>query len=480
MPDSDQLMIQTRSWLVTLCILVGFSVDLRASIAELARPTKRPRRQASQTSGPVVSGGAFGRIPDAIRSLILSYADFRTHLRLDHLNQACHDGFKEERVVRAARVGRHLEPFSCRSFDQCLKMCTTKGAAWSGSMIIESIAGGDLEDFLSNPNCHSNIHSLQLSPSLVRAYGPNLQEILIKRIGSFTQLAKLHISNGSDRIDSELLPHLPTSLQELNLSESYFDDLSALKRLVHLKKLSLTGSKDTMIGVDDLPLTLEELTLQPSPYPGQIREVNLKKLDHLKRFSACQNTLTQQSIDSLPSSIQELDLRTLGTQVRDYSVLKTMTRLEILSITHRSNLDQISPGVLPTSLRQLTLDNLDHVVSPQLLAPLEHLESLSIDALSDQVAGALPASLQSISLNNMYSAKIPCGKLNISHLRNLTRLNVTGLYECSGLQIALPKQDLDLRIDVGTTLHSSTHTLIRTRLEVDQFNQSHAHGSEPL
>eukprot|EP01088_Endostelium_zonatum_P006143 TRINITY_DN18249_c0_g1_i1.p1 TRINITY_DN18249_c0_g1~~TRINITY_DN18249_c0_g1_i1.p1 ORF type:complete len:453 (+),score=32.97 TRINITY_DN18249_c0_g1_i1:61-1419(+) len=211
-------------------------------------------------------------------------------------------------------------------------------------------------------------------------------ESLATVVGSMTNLIELEV--GRMPVNKQLIRNLPTQLQRLSLSRSWFvPDVNPITETIcdmlpkTLKHLDLGNSRDwspTEI-IGKWPDTIESIVLDGVKIEDSILNCLPNKLKHLSMYYS--SGLTDERVELLPKTLESLSIR--GSYgVTEVGLAKLPGTLRTLNIMNCDYLDEkkVIPN-LPTSLRSLCITRhaeKEDGKRPEIFAShLPHLISLS-------------------------------------------------------------------------------------------------------
>ncbi|KAL0927184.1 hypothetical protein M5K25_001347 [Dendrobium thyrsiflorum] len=275
---------------------------------------------------------------------------------------------------------------------------------------------------------------LQVSSSLHKLYFMKLKSLqsLPSSLASLSSLKILHVRNAPQL---QMLPKIPTSLEQLVLDE--LESLQCLPSSLSISSLAILELKSIPLlnSLPDLPsslrsmiICLENLYCLPSCLPSlsYLQKISLSDTPHL------------QELPELPSSLCELKLTNLESLQSLPSSLTSLSSLEILSIINVTQL-RLLPN-FPTSIKRLELTNLKSLqFLPSSLPSISSLKYLHLENFP--LLKSLPDFPPSLCWLHLYDLEnldcLPSYLSAISSLHEISIKNVPLLQELPNLPSSL-------------------------------------------
>ncbi|KAI0514232.1 hypothetical protein KFK09_010267 [Dendrobium nobile] len=275
---------------------------------------------------------------------------------------------------------------------------------------------------------------LQASSSLHKLYFMKLKSLqsLPSSLASLSSLKILHVRNAPQL---QMLPNIPTSLEQLVL-----DELKSLQCLPS----SLPVASLTVLELESIPLLKSLPDLPPSLHSVKIYLKNLSclpsclpSLSYLQKISICDVPLLQE-LPELPSSLRELVFTNLESLQSLPSSLTSLSSLEILSIINVTQL-RLLPN-FPVSLERLSLRKLKSLQClPSSLSSISSLKYLHLENVP--LLKSLPDFPPSLCWLHLYDLEnldcLPSYLSSLSSLQEISIKNIPRLQELPNLPSSL-------------------------------------------
>ncbi|KAH0463422.1 hypothetical protein IEQ34_008004 [Dendrobium chrysotoxum] len=275
---------------------------------------------------------------------------------------------------------------------------------------------------------------LQASSSLHKLYFMKLKSLqsLPSSLASLSSLKILHVRNAPQL---QMLPNIPTSLEQLVLDE--LESLQCLPSSLPISSLTVLELKSIPLlkSLPDLPSSLRSMEIYlknlccwPSCLPSlsYLQKISISNAPHL------------QELPELPSSLCELSFINLESLQTLPSSLSSLSSLEILSIINVTQL-RLLPN-FPTSLERLSLRELKSLQClPSSLSSISSLKYLHLENVP--LLKSLPDFPPSLCWLHLYDLEnldcLPSSLSSLSSLQEISIKNIPRLQELPNLPSSL-------------------------------------------
>jgi len=244
------------------------------------------------------------------------------------------------------------------------------------------------------------------------------------------KITSINIRDYSKKLDWSLFPRME---QLLLGDKTTVDSLPSTPALSKLKKLNLLDCK-----------LLHKKTLTSLMTLGNLESLTLYHLINLEQLL-------------LPPYLKDLTVDYCPLiKTQSFTQLAKLTHLEILTLTALSNLKQLPS--LPICLKELVLENLEHLSEAKQFSQLQkltHIENLTLKELPLEQLPPLPVSLKTLKISKLYNKEDFSNLATLTHLEKLNLTNVSLSLE----RLALPSNLKELTIEYCALLETTLNSL---------------------